>query len=209
MHYRLYVTTFETSKGTKIYGGKRHSPYDNPNSDTYRGSGVHIQRAMKKYGASCIKSILWSKDFETIDLLKEAEELLIDVLMESFDNCTNLVKGGYGGNSYYNPEDNPALGKKRSDVARKNMSISAQSRTYTEEGLRRRQEATRRMVESRKQPDFSGSKNPAAKKVVVDGRQFSTLTECGKFYGIDKSTVFGRIKSTTKKWENWNYANVG
>ncbi|ANN86463.1 homing endonuclease [Escherichia phage phT4A] len=204
MQFRLYLVEFKTSTGIKIYGGKRHSPFNDPRHDCYCGSGVYIKRALKKYGRECIVNIQWSKPFPNKDLLAEAEELLVDELIASYDNCVNLVRGGKGGASFYNPEDNPNFGSKRSIESKIKMSEKAKNRVYSEEGLKRRQEATRVMIQHRKPRDVSGSKNPAARRVIVDGVEYSTLKECGDHYGITKNSVFSRIKS--KKWEGWNYA---
>lgn len=207
MHYRLYLVEFKTSTGVKIYGGKRHSPFDVPTSDSYRGSGVYIQRALKKYGRECVIDISWSKEFPSKELLEEAEELLVDEIKSAYNNCVNLVRGGKGGVSFYNPEDNPNFGSKRSTESKMKMSERAKNREYTEEGLKRRQEATRKMLLIRNHADVSGDKNPAARKVIVDGVVYNTLKSCGEYHGITKNTVFSRIKS--KKWENWNYAELG
>ncbi len=204
MHYRLYLVVFETSTGLKIYGGKRHSPYDNPHNDPYTGSGTYIKRAIKKYSHSCIKCIRWSKEFPNRELLAEAEELLVDEIMDYYSSCVNLVRGGKGGVSFYDPSKNPNIGSKRSKESRDKMSMIAKNRKYSEIGLKNRQEATRIMTRNRKHHDVSGDKNPAARKVIVDGVEYPTLKECGDHYGITKNSVFHRINS--KKWEGWNYA---
>lgn len=208
MFYRLYVTEFETSDGLKIYGGKRHSDKSNPKLDSYVGSGTYISNAKKKYGRSCIKQVLWSKDFGNPELLKEAEELLVDILKEDFVQCVNLVKGGQGGPSYYNPKDNPNIGKTRSIESRKRMSEAAKSREWTEEGLKRRKESTALMWTCVKHPDFTGSKNPAARAVRVGEMVFSTGKECAEYFGIVKSAVINRIKNDKPKWKEWSYVDI-
>ncbi|ENB5601949.1 hypothetical protein ABH225_001158 [Shigella flexneri] len=208
-YYRLYITTFETSTGIKIYGGKHKSVYEDPSKDPYTGSGTFIRRAKRKYGPSCIKEIIWSKPFESKALMDEAEELLVDEL-SILENCANLVKGGAGGRSYINPEDNPSIGQKRSAQSKKKMSDAAKSRKWTEEGLRKRKESTARMWKDFKHrhPDFSGSKNPAARKVSVNGKIFNTCKECGEEFNITSSAVIGRCKNNKPKWSGWNYVDV-
>lgn len=209
MYYRLYTIVFETSDGYKIYGGKRHSKFENPYDDPYTGSGVYIKRAIKKYGRDCIKSIHWSNDFKTPENLLEAEELLVDSLKDMYgDNCTNFIKGGVRGVSYFNPLDNPNIGKVRSIDSKLRMSKSAKNKTWTEQGLKRRQEATKKMTRDRKHADFSGDKNPAARKVKVGDTVYTTLTECGSIHGITKGAVVYRIKSKSSKWKDWNYDNI-
>lgn len=208
MFYRLYVTEFENSSGLKIYGGKRHSKYINPQMDPYVGSGTIIRKTISKYGPSCIKSIKWSKNFDTPELLKEAEEFLIDILKEEFKNCSNLVKGGFGGRSYYNPLDNPSIGQKRSLESKKRMSSSAKTRVWSEEGLKRRKESTSKMWTINKHPDFSGDKNPAARKVKVGDIIFSTGKECALHFGISQGAVIGRCKNTKPKWKEWTYVDL-
>ncbi|QBO64748.1 putative group I intron endonuclease [Escherichia phage vB_EcoM_G5211] len=202
---RLYVTEFLSSSGKKIYGGKRHSPYKNFESDPYVGSGVIIKRAIEKYGKDCVISISWSKPFETPELLKEAEELLIDELKDKYSYfCANLVKGGQGG-SYYDKDKNPRVGKKRTKESRNKMSEAAKNRKWTEEGLKRRIEATIKMKKTAKVPDFSGDKNPAAKKIQVGDLIFNTGKECAKYFNICQATVIDRCKNQRPKWKEWRY----
>lgn len=205
--YRLYITEFMTSKGLKIYGGKRHSPYSNYKLDPYTGSGTIIINAKAKYGSDCIKCTRWSKEFESAELLKEAEELLVDELKSYKHNCVNLVRGGYGGWSYLDPKDNPNLGSKRSEETKAKMSVSAKNKKWTKEGLAKRKASTARMWIDfpDRHPDFSGSKNPAAKSIKVDNEIFLTGRDCAKHFNISPSTVIYRIKSTSLNWKGWNY----
>lgn len=209
MNYRLYTIVFETSTGLKIYGGKRHSKYKNPYDDPYRGSGLIISRAIAKYGAGCVKAISWSKCFGTAENLNEAEELLIDELMLIYGkDCANLISGGTGGGKYFNPADNPRIGKKRSDASKAKMSVSAKNRKWTPEGLELRKAATRAMSKTRKQPDKSGGKNPAAKSIKVGSVVFDTVKSCAEHFKLSSGAVIGRCKNSSIKWKEWNYVNV-
>lgn len=205
-YLRLYVSEFTTSNGRNVYGGKRHSSHPTSHTDLYYGSGTVIGRAVKKYGRECIICVNWSKTFETPELLKEAEELLIDELHDKYENCVNLVKGGAGGRSYYNPSDNPSIGQKRSDETKKRMSDSAKTKIWSEDGLRRRREATIKMTAERtKFPDFKGGKNPAARKIIVGDLVFSTGKECAVHFNISAAAVIGRCKTDKPKWKHWRY----
>lgn len=204
-YYRLYITEFETESGNYIYGGKRHSTYDIANHDPYTGSGTIIRKAKEKYGNTCIRTVYWSKSFDTPELLCEAEELLVDILLEDFPNCTNLVRGGTGGKSYKHKESSPMLGQKRTDETKERMSIAAKNRKWTKEGLERRKESTSKMWSIAVHPDFTGSKNPAARRVKVGNKVFETGKACAEYYNISRASVVTRIKNTKDKWKEWNY----
>ena len=208
-YYRLYVSTFETSNGIMVYGGKRHSHYEDSKADSYFGSGTIVKRAKQKYGRKCLVDITWSKPFESPALLKEAEALLVSELLESFDNCANLHPTGGGGPEGYScPEDSPAFGKKRTAESRKRMSDAAKQREWSEEGLKRRKESTARMWIDFKDrhPDFSDDKNPAARKIITGDLEFCTGRKCAEYYSITPAAVIYRCKSTAEKWKLWNYA---
>lgn len=98
-YYRTYITTFETSTGLKVYAGKRESTYKDSKDDPYTGSGKVIKAAKRKYGLDCIKSIEWF-DHETKEEMNNAEiDLIIECKNKHGDSCTNLAKGGTGGNA--------------------------------------------------------------------------------------------------------------
>lgn len=97
--YRTYITRFETNSGIKYYGGKHESSYRDPLHDPYYGSGLVLQRAVKKYGLNCIKSIVWN-DHQSENDMNLSEIELISTLIEKYQtDCVNIAAGGTCGNT--------------------------------------------------------------------------------------------------------------
>lgn len=102
----------------KVYGGKHRGELD----DGYYGSGVIIQRMLKKYEVDDHVRI----EFETEELAYEFEELLVFNLKEKYgEDCINIAKGGKGGQS----------GVKRSDSTKAKMEASWRYRPARVHGL--------------------------------------------------------------------------
>jgi len=93
MYYTIYKTTCKTTG--KYYIGKHKTKNIN---DSYMGSGVHLNRALKKYGRSNFtKEILYVVDTE--DEMNILEALMVD----HQDNMSmNMAPGGKGGWGYIN-----------------------------------------------------------------------------------------------------------
>lgn len=90
--YYIYKTT--NLKNGKIYIGFHRS--DNIDSDPYLGSGVLINKAIKKYGREFFKRDILFK-FETIEEALLQESLLVNHDFLSRTDVYNLVTGGRGG----------------------------------------------------------------------------------------------------------------
>lgn len=131
MFYTIYKTTNKING--KIYIGK-HQTKDL--DDGYMGSGININRAIKKYGIENFKKeILFV--FETEKEMNEKEAELVNDEFVLREDTYNICAGGQGGWGYYNKNfENGMLGKsqseKQKETARKTI-LSLHEELYNNE----------------------------------------------------------------------------
>ena len=120
MRYYVYKTT--NLIDSKYYIGVHKT--EDPNDD-YLGSGVHLKRAVDKYGREAFhREILFEFKTEEEAYLKEAE-IVNQQLVESRD-CYNITLGGVGGfyhinsKERINPMEDPKTVQKHVANRRKN-----------------------------------------------------------------------------------------
>lgn len=88
---------FYVYKTTNLLNGKYYVGVHNKNDDYYLGSGILLNKAIKKYGRiSFSKEIL--KEFKTSKAAYNYEKVIVtdDLVLDK--NCYNLALGGKGGN---------------------------------------------------------------------------------------------------------------
>lgn len=104
MYYTIYKTTNKING--KSYIGKHVT---NNINDDYLGSGLLLNKAIKKYGRSCFeKKILYVYDNKH-DMNSKEKELINENVVTSADYY-NIALGGQGGNIVFY-DDNPDLPK--------------------------------------------------------------------------------------------------
>lgn len=155
----------------KFYIGK-HST--NVLEDGYLGSGIHLNRAIKKHGReNFVRVILFI--FDNNHEMNQMEKMLITEEMITDNNCYNMAIGGQGGNlgSLVNSKigKNTSMslkGKSKSESHKQALRETNFARTYkpTEKTKDKISETLKitwdnMTVEERHQKcDFSGEKNP-------------------------------------------------
>lgn len=126
MYGFIYITTNHVN-GKKYIGQKN---YDKHNKwKDYLGSGIHLKRAISKYGKENFsKEII--EECETKDKLNEQEKYWISYYnaVES-DNFYNIAPGGDGGNvvSGYSENDYQDYQKRRLDALSKSIKVGEES----------------------------------------------------------------------------------
>lgn len=117
MKYTIYRVT--NNINGKFYIGKHQT--ENPN-DGYYGSGVALQRAIRKYGKeNFYKEILFV--FETEEEMNEKERELITEELINSEKCYNMMHGGEGGDTW------TGTGRHHSERTKKIISESSK-KTY-------------------------------------------------------------------------------
>ena len=105
-------------KTTNTINNKSYIGQDKNNDKYYFGSGIYINRAIKKYGRkNFIKEIL-EDNIDTIDLLNEREIYWIKKLNTKCPNGYNLTDGGYGTSGF--PAWNKGLTKETNRILLEN-----------------------------------------------------------------------------------------
>ena len=132
MHYIIYRTTNLIDQ--KFYIGKHQTLNLN---DSYLGSGIHLRRAIKKFGRkNFLKEILFIFDNE-IDMNNKEIELLNENILKN-KLCYNIGVGGEGGPHF--------KGKKHTIETIKKISESISkygNKKFTEEGRKKIRESNK------------------------------------------------------------------
>ena len=132
MKYIIYRTT--NILNGKIYIGKHQTKDIN---DGYLGSGIALEKAIKKYGKESFKKeVLFI--FNTEDEMNEKEKELVTESFIASNSNYNMGVGGEGGSHF--------KGKKHSEETRKKLSDMAKGRTISESAREKISEANRRRV---------------------------------------------------------------
>ena len=132
MKYTIYKTT--NTVNNKIYIGKHQTENIN---DSYLGSGVSLELAIKKYGKeSFTKEILYIFDSEE-EMNSKEKELVTEEFIKRKDNY-NKSLGGEGGSNF--------KGKRHTDETKQKLSEIAKKRIYSEETRNKISEGNRKRV---------------------------------------------------------------
>lgn len=139
--------------------GKKYIGKDMKNNPNYLGSGIHLKRAIIKYGnQNFIKEIL--EYCETKEQLNEREKYWINFYDAVKSNdFYNIANGGDGGNTTVGFDKNEMIeykkkiskslkGKKRNDKTRKKMSDSRMGIIYTTETRNKISESVKKLWEN-------------------------------------------------------------
>lgn len=145
MFYTVYRITNKING--KYYIGMHKTSNLN---DGYMGSGIHLRRAIEKYGIENFnKEILHIFDNEQDMILKEKELVVVS------EQTYNLCHGGKGGFSYINDNklsDYRAAGKVAGKIAAdkfKRGDVSGSHYWFTKEGLKARAALGRKVVKEK------------------------------------------------------------
>jgi hypothetical protein len=132
MKYIIYKTT--NIINNKIYIGKHQTENIN---DTYLGSGVALERAIKRYGKQNFKKeILFV--FNTEKEMNEKEKELVTESFIATNKTYNMGVGGEGGSHF--------KGKNHSIETKQKLSEMAKDRKFSDEARRKISEANKKRV---------------------------------------------------------------
>ena len=133
MKYTIYRVT--NNVNGKFYIGKHQT--ENPN-DGYYGSGVALQRAIRKYGKENFsKEILFV--FESEEEMDEKERELITEELINSEKCYNMMHGGEGGDTWTGTGRHHSENTKKilSEITKKNyQNMSPEKRKYISDKLK-------------------------------------------------------------------------
>lgn len=115
-------------------------------NDSYMGSGVHIKRAVKKYGKeNFIKTIL-EFNIPNVELANDFEQMYIMFERAKGKAEYNIANGGLGHTCFHTEESKKKMseskkGKKHSEEHKRNVSEAKKGHTVSEETRRKISEA--------------------------------------------------------------------
>jgi len=132
MKYIVYKIT--NTKNKKIYIGKHQTENIN---DGYFGSGVALEKAIKKYGKDLfIKEILFTFDSE--DEMNEKEKQIVTEEFIAKKNNYNMGVGGEGGSHF--------KGKKHTEETKQKLSLLSKGRKASNETKKKISEAGKKRI---------------------------------------------------------------
>lgn len=132
MKYIIYKIT--NTKNQKVYIGKHQTLNLN---DSYFGSGIALEKAIKKYGKKWFtKEVLFIFDNEFE--MNEKEREIVNEQFISTNQTYNLGVGGEGGSHF--------KGKKHSEETKKLLSEIAKKQIFSEQRRKKISEANRNRI---------------------------------------------------------------
>lgn len=132
MNYIIYKIT--NTKNNKIYIGKHQTENIN---DGYFGSGVALEKAIKKYGKNLfIKEILFIFDSED-EMNRKEKEIVTEEFIAKKNNY-NIGVGGEGGSHF--------KGKTHTEETKKKIALSAKGRKVSEETKQKISEGNKKRI---------------------------------------------------------------
>ena len=183
VYYTIYQTT--NNINGKIYIGNHITQNIN---DYYLGSGIAINRAIKKYGKeNFTKEVLYLAENE--DELVEIEAVLVDLDFVERTDTYNIMTGGFGGSKHSSETkqkiSKALTGKNPSNEARSNMS-AAQKRRKRKKGKRYSPKSIDYSF-LEKNPDFKQIKDYPKYAISINGKVYNMATN--KFVSNNNNTV--------------------
>lgn len=209
-----YIYLITNRVNGKIYVGQHK--YDKIELDpNYHGSGVKLQNAYNKHGIDKFDTTLIDTA-DTLEELNQKETFYIDVLdCRNPDVGYNIAEGGgiynlFEGHKHTEEskqkisearagEKHPNYGKHHTEEHKQKLS-EAQKKRWEDPEYRQKVSESQKIAQNRPEykqkisenhADFSGSKNPRAKKHVYNGIGFGCIKDAWKYArdycGYDKS----------------------
>jgi hypothetical protein len=128
-------------KTTNLINGKYYTGKNATNNPKYLGSGIKLERAIKKYGKENFKREILEDSIQTTELLNEREIYWIKELNATDDSVGyNIALGGDGGDLITNhPNKNEVL---------KNIRAANEKTARNPETRRKKSEASKRLWEN-------------------------------------------------------------
>jgi|3_EtaG_2_1085321.scaffolds.fasta_scaffold01569_22 hypothetical protein len=188
MKNHIYITTNNIN-------GKSYVGQTNGNSASYLGSGVYLQRAIKKYGTeNFTKKVLVYCEQEELDYY---EPLLIAIhktmLKEGGYNATPLARGGNNPYEGKAPEQLEETRRKQSE-ARKGYKMSPESiekMRQSKTGVSVGKGVAKPNLQRSKNPNWCGISTDEMKDAVI---QTGSMEKACKFLSVSARAVGERFK---------------
>jgi len=212
MIYSLYKTVNQVNG--KFYIGV-HKEYDYPKLDDYLGSGVALKIAIKKHGReNFIREIIHI--FDNPKDAFEFEELVVDKEFIKRRDNYNMSIGGCGvgfcekSHSIKTKEKlkNIHINKPKTKEHREKISASLTGKQYPNRSGKNHHMFGKHHSDSTKNKMKLSHigikiKRSDGKKCIIDDIEYSSFGEASRSLNIKRNTLCYRIKSKSKKFNNY------
>jgi group I intron endonuclease len=198
MYGFIYLTS------NKINGKKYIGMCKQSHEKYYLGSGKLLKLSIKKYGKENFERTIL-QECETFEELSEAERYWINHYKAVEDlNFYNLTSGGFGGNSDYVKEYWSHLNKEERKLCR-NWCVKPMVGENNPMFGKKHTEKTKLLIGSKSvnrnwnKPNHYGSKNPNAKKVLIECNGIKEEYDCLKdFFSNNSDIPYSTLKSIAR-----------
>lgn len=181
-----------------LINGKFYYGSHGGKNSNYKGSGVVIERAVKKYGANNFQVIILKK-FKT---RKEAycfeDRFLRLYKISSLANSYNIKDAALGGDTFSNNPNKEITRKKMSETAKKRMSNPLHRlncNPFKDISIEREEELKKIWSKASK-----GRLNGRAKKVIANEKLYYTLDEAAEDLNLTRMQVRYRLRKGIFKY---------
>ena len=206
----MLIYKVKNKKNNKVYIGKTTKSLEDRKKAHYKNTiygETNFGRALKKYPKDTFE---WSvlEEVKNKKNLDKKEMYYINQF-DTYNKGYNMTLGGEGGLTYNTESENynrikSKLGKwKNGNPGSTPEAIEKRVKTF-ENTTWVRGKKHGNYGHSHNVGILSGGKNPAAKKVEVNGVEYGSLVEAGKALGVHYITIKRRIKRN-KEGYNWKH----
>lgn len=169
------TNTYVVYETTNLINGKFYIGVHKTNGISYLGSGILLNKAIKKYGRdNFMNEILYEFDNRHEAYCCEISIVSTDLVKNN--NCYNICEGGYGGNLLIG-EEHHQYNRPRSDETKRKISISLTGIQQSKETRHKRSISN------------SGKNNYKSKIWIIHGKLFYSVSEASLFFSVGKTTI--------------------
>jgi group I intron endonuclease len=167
--------------GQRKFYGTGHQKWQN-----YLGSGIILQKAIKKYGRKNFSRVIIDVSYSKEELDLKEIQYIKDYKATKTDDFYNLVEGGSGTKGSFDDRYTKEERKKKHDLKSKNV-LGENNPNYKNSW----NEEQRERMSLRMKDQYKGKNNPRAKSIIciTTNKIFDTAKEAGEAYNVNRGDI--------------------